>query len=462
METPGSFRSRFEGMRLLWQAYYSSYCLGLCEAVPVHTVLAMDEGLDTDEISRSEGIEFLTCQRAGKMRGSFADRALEDLALRYEAGLAERLDGAGWMAWSPGPVEALARVCAKAGVPCHAVPWSQYEWFGSKAHLREALARLGLPRLPGRCVESGSARYGELAREFGARFVMQMERGADGSGTAIVGASGQFSEAARRFAGAPVWVGPYAGPLSLNVNAVATSAGVAVAYPSVQLVGHAVLRSSRAGHCGNDFTATAGLPRSIPESIRRQTVVIGQWMAGLGYRGLFGLDFVVDEQTAEAFIVDLNPRMQGSTSLEAQASQRAGRIPLVAAEAARQAGVLDEAELRGMADSFFEPIEGAQCFLKAPPGGRWGVAREMPPGVYREDLALKRPALRLAELRAPDEVLLNGHNPRPGDVLGGSVRLLRICSLRRMQNGSTGNLEDWVIRLAARADEALGLAPVPA
>lgn len=450
-------------MRVLWQAYYSSYCLGLCEAVPVHTVLAADEGLDTDEISRREGIEFLTCQRAKKIRARFADRALEDLAAHYESELVERLaddSGAGWMAWSPGPAEALAHLCARSGAACHVVPWSRYTWFGSKANLREALARLGLPRLTGRWVEPESARYTELAREFGACFVMQMEHGADGSGTAIVENAGQFAEAARRFFGASVWVGPYAGPLSLNVNAVATSAGVAVSYPSVQLVGHPELRGSRAGHCGNDFTATADLPRSIPESIRRQTGAIGEWMAGLGYRGLFGLDYVVDERTAEAMIVDLNPRIQGSTSLEAQASQRAGRIPLIAVEAARQARIPDEAEIWRMADDFFEPLEGAQCFLKAPPQGNWLVARDLPPGVYGEDLAFKRPALRLADLRALEEVLLNGHNPRQGEVLEGSARLLRVCSLRRMLNSSNGGLEDWVLRVAARADEAVGLTPI--
>ena len=261
------------------------------------------------------------------------------------------------------------------------------------------------------------ARYGELANEFGGRFVMQLEYGSAGSGTAIVKSEEEFAAAARRFGGESIWATPYAGDLSFNVSGVALEAGTVVAYPSVQIVGQPALRSAPGVHCGNDFTASASAPRGLLESIREQTEAIGRWMGGQGYRGMFGLDFVVSDMTGQAYAVDLNPRWQGSTSLQAQSSARRGQVPMAAAELAYLTGVMSEAEVLRLGDSFFEPAEGSQFFLKAPSPGDWSAGNEIPAGVYTAGIGWKRPGLRLADLESKEEVLLNGHNPRRGRTI---------------------------------------------
>ena len=233
------------------------------------------------------------------------------------------------------------------------------------------------PRTLGRL--SGT-RYGDLIAEFGSRFVAQLAIGVAGSGTAIIDSAEDWMDAAKRFGDAPVWIAPNAGPLSFNVNAVATRCGTAVGYPSVQIVGRALLNSHRAGYCGNDFSATAETPRAIVESIREQTTRIGDWMASQDCLGIFGLDFVVDDATLKACVVDLNPRWQGSTAMQNQAERRQGRVPLAAFELAMQLGLAGDDELMRHADSFFEPLEGSQLFPKnlrpatGGPEARWPPA----------------------------------------------------------------------------------------
>ncbi|HOK44802.1 MAG TPA: ATP-grasp domain-containing protein [Bryobacteraceae bacterium] len=436
----------------------------MTEHVPLEIVLAMDEGLDTAAIAQRTGIRFCALEGTSGWRETFSDQALDELAPAFRAQLLASLEAEPqheWIALSPVPGECLARFCGERGIPCSVLPWERHVWFGSKANLHAAVAELDLPRLAGRWVELNGARYSELAREFGARFVMQGEHGADGNSTAVVHNAETFAIAAGKFAGGAVWVAPYAGALSLNVNAIATPAGTAVAYPSVQITGKRELGSSQAGHCGNDFSATAALTGELLESVRLQTSRLGSWMAARGYRGLFGLDFVVDERSGRLCVVDINPRWQGSTSLQSQAACRKALAPVSAIEAAYMAGVLEAAEVMALSDSLYEPVEGAQFFLKAKGAGWWRVCRGLEPGIYTRDLTFIRPALELKETTSPDEILINGHNPRPGGRICGGARLLRVCSTERMVDPVTGKFEDWVCDVIRRLGDALGLEQCP-
>ena len=456
MEQAASFRGRFGGLRLVWQTYYSSYCLGLLDYIPAALVLALDEGADTRAITRSSGVLFCSREQFSPRREKFSERALEELAPRFEQAIRANLNGR-WRLWSVVPAEALAPFCLRAGAACQTISWEHSLRFGSKVQLHRALAQLELPRLPGLWVNPACETYASLSAKLGARFVLQAEHGADGSGTSIVADGSQFAAAAARLQGTAVWAAPFAGPLSLNINAFAAPGVSLASFPSVQLAGVPGLRNGDAGHCGNDFTAACDLPRGLVANVGEPPVRIGGWLAASGYRGLFGLDFVLDERTGAACIVDLNPRWQGSTSLEAQAARRQGRIPLAAAAAAYEAGVLTGAELAALEGSLGEPLAGAQFFHRAPAHGAWTVRHEAAPGVYTGSAGFLRPALELAELTGPDGVLLNGHNPRRGARIGPGARLLRVCSLRRMANPATGQLETWACLLAGRLDGLLGL-----
>jgi carbamoylphosphate synthase large subunit len=47
------------------------------------------------------------------------------------------------------------------------------------------------------------------------------------------------------------------------------------------------------------------------------------------YRGFFGLDFVVDEDANEVFLMEINPRITGSSALSSHLYQNQGfRLPL--------------------------------------------------------------------------------------------------------------------------------------
>jgi len=61
---------------------------------------------------------------------------------------------------------------------------------------------------------------------------------------------------------------------------------------------------------GSTFPSKAS-PK-VQEEIIRQTRVVGKEMARLGYRGIFGCDFIVTDMD-EVFFIETNPRKQGTT-----------------------------------------------------------------------------------------------------------------------------------------------------
>ena len=462
MESLSGFRERFGSMRILWQTRLGAYCLGLDEFAPITLVLCLDDGRDFDTITRLNSIRFSSLESVVGRRDVMDDLGADWLipALQEEVLAAIGQDPAGdWTAVSPYPGRTLTELSARMGIRCRCVGWECYRWFSRKVSLLAGLAELDLPRLPGRWTRLNQACYRELASEFGSRFVAQLDVGAAGAGTVIVESEAEFVEASNRFGVSEVWITPYASSLSFNVNAIATCQGTVVGYPSIQIVGQGALRSRRAGHCGNDFSAMAQVPRSMAASIREQTVRFGEWMAAQGYRGLFGLDFVVYDVSGEVCAIDLNPRWQGSTSLQAQAERRQGRVPLAAVEMAYQLGLADDIEVIRMADEFFAPIEGSQIFPKSRSPGFWRARGGLDAGIYSSKLTFLRPGLRLHELASPAEVLVTGGIPRPGRPMAPGVTLLRLCSLGAAVDPRSGRTHPWVEEAAQGLYEALDLQP---
>lgn len=101
--------------------------------------------------------------------------------------------------------------------------------------------------------------------------------------------------------------------LPLNIGAVVWKDGVTVHPASVQLIGIPGCTTRRFGYCGNDFAAAADIDATVLTKVEQATRLVGRWMQGFGYRGAFGVDFLVKD--GEPLFTEVNPRFQGSTHL---------------------------------------------------------------------------------------------------------------------------------------------------
>jgi predicted ATP-grasp superfamily ATP-dependent carboligase len=115
--------------------------------------------------------------------------------------------------------------------------------------------------------------------------------------------------------------------LPINVNAVVFPDGAVSRHGvSVQLVGIEGCTSRRFGYCGNDFAAAATLDAGDIQEIDRTLDAVAGWLARHGYRGAFGMDAILSEH--KVFVVELNPRFQGSSRLSAVLDSQSDRADM--------------------------------------------------------------------------------------------------------------------------------------
>jgi hypothetical protein len=124
-------------------------------------------------------------------------------------------------------------------------------------------------------------------------------------------------------------VAPFlADALPLNINACVFGPDRVTLHPaSVQLIGLPGWTDRRFGFCGNDFAAMAALPTSVLDEIDGATRTIGRWLGAMGYRGVFGVDFLLDGDRLH--FAEVNARLQGSSRMAAALAARAGHIDLL-------------------------------------------------------------------------------------------------------------------------------------
>ncbi len=98
------------------------------------------------------------------------------------------------------------------------------------------------------------------------------------------------------------------------IEACVTRHGTIVAPLMTELVGFAELTPYRGGWCGNEIYADV-FTRDIRRKARKYTNLFGDQLRKDGYKGYFELDFLIDQDTNEIYLGELNPRITGASSI---------------------------------------------------------------------------------------------------------------------------------------------------
>ncbi|MDR1187985.1 MAG: ATP-grasp domain-containing protein [Bifidobacteriaceae bacterium] len=195
---------------------------------------------------------------------------------------------------------------------------SHHHAFEHKPWVEVAVAKMGIPTLGWRYVADEEQLDVPMLLGAGP-VVVRPSRGSGGTG--ITKAEG-IAELVRSWPHGEEFfasVSPYLdGCISMNVGAVVWDDGVTIHHPSVQLIGIPGCTRREFGYCGNDFAAVKQMGNTVIRQMEHQTRRIGDWARSQGYRGAFGVDFMV--QGDRLLFTEMNPRMQGSTRLSSRLS----------------------------------------------------------------------------------------------------------------------------------------------
>jgi hypothetical protein len=200
--------------------------------------------------------------------------------------------------------------------------------FEHKPWVETSVGGLGIPQIPWSYI-ADEDQLETLRVLADGPVMLRRSRTNGGVGLARLDRSGELDALWPHGDEAYVSVAPFiADALPVNVGAVVWHDGVTLHPPSVQLIGVPQLTARPFGYCGNDFGAVRQLESAQLDRMDTAVMEIGRWLSRHGYRGAFGVDFLVTSEGVPLF-TEVNPRFQGSTHASCQLSVQAGESCLL-------------------------------------------------------------------------------------------------------------------------------------
>ena len=219
--------------------------------------------------------------------------------------------------------------------------------FEHKPWMEQSIARLDIPRINWRYVPDNER--GELVGMLrNGPIMLRQSQTTGGVGMAKVDSASELDQQWMQQDEAFLSVAPFHDRgLPINVGGVVWDDGATLHPMSVQLIGIEGCTSRPFGFCGNDFAATAALDTTVIQDVEDSTLAIAEMLRRHGYRGAFGVDFLVID--GEPLFTEVNPRFQGSTHLAARLAAESGESCLLLEHLAAYLG-LDCPPRRGLVE----------------------------------------------------------------------------------------------------------------
>ncbi|MCA9379649.1 ATP-grasp domain-containing protein [Candidatus Dojkabacteria bacterium] len=171
----------------------------------------------------------------------------------------------------------------------------------------------------------GNLSYLQLVHQLGQTFVIQFARGHTGSGTYVIDTEEEFNsiqaENDQRFAK----FSAYVSGIAYTINACVTNTGVFMGGLSLQITGDQDLGALWGTTIGNDWSKRINLDNT--DQIMKETEIIGSNMYKKGFRGMFGVDFIVKEN-GETFVIEINARQTASVPMYTKMQLLRDEVPL--------------------------------------------------------------------------------------------------------------------------------------
>lgn len=339
-------------------------------------------------------------------------------------------------------------LCAELGVKVLANSHEIRDKYEDKQTFFKMGREMGLPMIPGEqwvIDELGEDEYRGLVERLGGKLVFQVteySRGG-GKGTVFVFSMEDF----RRFKVeiekkrekkklVNVNVTRYIEGVSPSITGCVTRNGVLVGQVQTQVVDVEELPhdKSRSGvFQGHDWSYRQYSDK-VQEQAEGMVVKLGEQMAKSGYKGVFGVDLIVDEESEEVYPVECNPRYTGAFPVYTMLQMAGGEVPLDVFQLLEFLEVEYECDVDRVNRSWKRVKMGAHLVLSNPYCDVWvEVVRAPKAGVYRlekGELVRLREGVCYQDIESEEEFVLADGVPLPGQKVKPGLRFGKLVFKR--------------------------------
>jgi len=238
-------------------------------------------------------------------------------------------------------------------------------WF-PKAKLRSALDnkietvrvgdKAGVPSVPNVLAElSGYEEMRKLSKKLGPDLVLQTAFGDSGHTTFFISSESDWKRHADEIVGqGEVKIMKRINCRQAAIEACTTKAGTIVGPLMTEIVGFKELTPYKGGWAGNEIFADSFTPK-LRAKAHELTFRFGEQLRAEGYRGYFELDFLIDEDSGDIWLGELNPRVTGASSMTNHAAFAHADAPLFLFHLLEFSGVDFELDVEALNSRWADP-----------------------------------------------------------------------------------------------------------
>ena len=288
--------------------------------------------------------------------------------------------------------EESEQICQELGYELILPPDSLRRHLDSKIVTTRLGEEAGAPSVPN--VLGRAATYPELSKlaadaGLGSDLVVQTPYGDSGKTTFFIKQESDWDADAEHMVGEELKVMKRINNRAVAVEAVNTRHGTVVGPFMTDLTGYPELTPYKGGWCGNDL-----YPEALSEAHRAVAVEhvrrLGDRLRQEGYKGFFEVDVLVDLDSDNVYLGELNPRISGASSMTNVTAGAYADIPLFLFHLLEFMDVPYELDVDEINDRWRElaavdvwaqlimkePVDSVERILEAPRTGTWHLGED--------------------------------------------------------------------------------------
>ncbi|MEI6221284.1 MAG: ATP-grasp domain-containing protein [bacterium] len=281
--------------------------------------------------------------------------------------------------------------------------------FEDKLSFSAFLEKNDLPATPHFIEPLIATTYEKAVKIFNTPFIIQLPHGFAGSSTFLVNNQAEFDHILKENENKKAKISQFIEGIPFTINACSTEHGTIYAPLCHQITGYLDYTTSWGGTCGTTWQFSE-LPRTISETIYKHTETIGNLMYKQGFKGIFGLDFVVNIEKETVYIIECNARIVASIPLFTEMQLIADNTPLLHYHILEHAN--EHYDLNPTTYNEKEkttPYTTSQLILRNTTGKPQPITNPQTTGLYHfnnEKLSFLHPAYQLSTCKTPEDILI--------------------------------------------------------